>query len=66
MRAGATGRIRDRDISRREPIDGALALEQVPNSDIQANPSGKTNPSPSGACILTDLVDRAAVYTLPT
>jgi hypothetical protein len=57
-------RERDRDISRRQPIDGSRALEQVPNSDIQADTAGKAHPSSSGNRILADLTDRAAVRTL--
>ena len=57
-------RERDRDISRRQPIDGSRALEQVPNGDIQADTSSKADPSSNGTSSLADLIDCAAVHTL--
>jgi hypothetical protein len=40
------------------------ALEQVPNSDIQADTAGKAHPSSSGNRILANLTDCPAVRTL--
>jgi len=50
------------DLSSRQAVGGICALEQSPNGDIQADPSGDANPSANSVCILADLIGCAVIY----